>query len=693
MRWIAIVLCLTGWVIPGWSQTSFPMITHTTPVAVQRGTTSEVIVHGQMNFAGAYTMLISGTGVTAEPVPAAAAASGAGTTPAAKPTANSAKFRVTVAADAPLGVREYRVGTPQGVSSLGQLIVVADPVVVEEKGINEPSNAQKVPIPVVISGRIEAGENRDFYKFTARAGETLTLEVFCARIQDKIHDLQKHADPLIRLLDSQGRELSASDDSYFADPLLTYKIPADGEYLVEIRDAVYSGDPRWVYALAITNKPYASHAYPLAANPGQTFALVPVGSAKEVAATVTVTAPSVPGIHTIPLPIDAAETNPVPLIVTRLPLVAEQEPNNERAQATRLTLPGGANGQIQEPRDLDFYVFHAQKGKAIRLEVFARRFGTDLRSRVDAIMDLMSATDGRILASNDDGNGKDPLLYFTPPADGDYVVRIRDLNNKGGEGFAYYLEADYDRPDFIIKCDPSKAMIGPGSRTAWYVLVSRRPSFKSPVKVTVEGLPPGMSVNPLTIPENMTTGCLVLTAAADAKLDARMVRVIGTAETVDEDGKPVTLVRQATPVEEIYLPGGGRGRFDVGMQAVSITDPSDLLEIVVSPNRITLQPGQEITIPVKLKRRADFDKGVTLDVKLRHLGGVFADPLPPGVSLVEGKSKTLLGTKSEGSIVLKAAADAPECTDVPICVQGFVSINFVVKIGYASEPIWISVKK
>jgi hypothetical protein len=75
------------------------------------------------------------------------------------------------------------------------------------------------------------------------------------------------------------------------------------------------------------------------------------------------------------------------------------------------------------------------------------------------------------------------------------------------------------------------------------------------------------------------------------------------------------------------------------------------------------------------------------------LGSVYGNPLPPGVTLVDGKSKTLLGTGSVGHITLRAAPDAPECTDVPICVQGFVAINFVVKIGYASEVISLSVKK
>ena len=33
-----------------------------------------------------------------------------------------------------------------------------------------------------------------------------------------------------------------------------------------------------------------------------------------------------------------------------------------------------------------------------------------------------------------------------------------------------------------------------------------------------------------------------------------------------------------------------------------------------------------------LQRRPDHDKGVSLDVLLRHLGGVFGNPLPPGVT-------------------------------------------------------------
>ena len=39
----------------------------------------------------------------------------------------------------------------------------------------------------------------------AKAGQVLTFEVYSARIQDKIHDLQKHADPLMAVYDLDGK--------------------------------------------------------------------------------------------------------------------------------------------------------------------------------------------------------------------------------------------------------------------------------------------------------------------------------------------------------------------------------------------------------------------------------------------------------------------------------------------------------
>jgi hypothetical protein len=664
---------------PALGQTSYPMITHCTPTAVQRGTTTEVTVEGQMNFAGVYKMLVEGQGVSAEVI---ADKTGAQT--------RSVKLRIKVDAHAALGVREFRLASSLGISSLGQLLIVDDPVVLEAKDNNTVEKAQPIKTPCVVSGRIEAAEDVDCFRFAAKAGQTFTFDVVCARIQDKIHDLQKHADPLISLCDSTGRELAVNDDGVFADPVLTYTIPKDGDYIVQVRDTRYDGDPRWAYALQVTDKPRVTQIFPLAANPGQTIEVQPVGSARLMSPKVSFTAPKELGISSVTFNIGSQSTNPTAFVVTPLPIVTEQEPNDTASQATRLPIPGGANGRIGTKRDLDYFVFHATKGKPIQFEVFARRFGTELVSQLDGILDILNPA-GAVLASNDDANGKDPALVFTPPVDGDYIARLRDLNNKG-EGYVYFLAADWAKPDFTLKCDPSKAMIGPGSRTAWYVQVNRANGFAGPVTVKVNGLPKGVTVNSLTIPPTMTQGLLVVSAAADASQDASMVEIVGTADATI-DGKSETLTRKAVAVEEIYSPGGGRAKFDARMQAVAVTGPSDILDVQVKPDRLLLKPGQEVKLEVTIKRRADYDKAVSLDVLLRHLGGVFGNPLPPGVTISDDKSKTLLGTGNTGYVTLKVDPAAAPIEDVPICVLAHVSINFVVKISYASAPALLTVKK
>src|SRR5579884_2322609 len=98
------VLCLCAG--PLRAQTSYPMITHTTPVAVQRGTTTEVTVEGQMDFAAVYKALFSGDGITAE-VLAAPPAKATG-----KPAlVRSVKLKLTVAADAAPGTRDFRLAS------------------------------------------------------------------------------------------------------------------------------------------------------------------------------------------------------------------------------------------------------------------------------------------------------------------------------------------------------------------------------------------------------------------------------------------------------------------------------------------------------------------------------------------------------------------------------------------------------
>ena len=80
-------------------------------------------------------------------------------------------------------------------------------------------------------------------------GQRVTFEVWGNRLENKIHDLQTHLDPILSLHDQTGRELAAADNTHFADPLLSFQVPASGTYYLQVRDTTYTGNPAWSYAL------------------------------------------------------------------------------------------------------------------------------------------------------------------------------------------------------------------------------------------------------------------------------------------------------------------------------------------------------------------------------------------------------------------------------------------------------------
>ena len=107
------------------------------------------------------------------------------------------------------------------------------PVVTEADDLanDRPATAQNLTLPAVVAGRIGKLEDVDWYAFEAEKGERITFEVWGNRLENKIHDLQTHLDPILSLHDQTGRELAAADNTHFADPLLSYQVPASGNLL------------------------------------------------------------------------------------------------------------------------------------------------------------------------------------------------------------------------------------------------------------------------------------------------------------------------------------------------------------------------------------------------------------------------------------------------------------------------------
>jgi hypothetical protein len=150
-----------------------------------------------------------------------------------------------------------------------------------------------------------------------------------------------------------------------------------------------------------------------------------------------------PGIYSFRLKTPLGTTNLSSFYVGALRETAEQESNDSLAEAQRLSLPTTVVGELQQLGDADSFKFTAKAGQQLVFNVVAAEFG----SKLDAVLTLFDAQ-GRQLAENNDFQGqRDALLAHTFAADGDYTVRLTDLEKNGQPmtgarlQFAYRLNA------------------------------------------------------------------------------------------------------------------------------------------------------------------------------------------------------------------------------------------------------------
>ncbi len=697
MAWNMLAgVLLAACVQPAAAQLSYPMVMSVKPVAIQQGTTAELTVNSRYSMAGAYVVQVSGGGVTGEALlPPPTPDDGK-----KKADLTALKVRFTVAPDALPGVRDFRIGTPSGVSTVGQLVVVRDPVVVETPNNDKPEQATPATLPATLCGTIEKAEDVDYFRFHVEAGQAFTFHVRSSRLQDRIHDLQNHSDPIVTLRTATGTTIAASDNHFYGDPLLSHRFEQAGDYLLEIRDVRFEGNTYWEYCIEANSRPFVETVFPLAVARGQSAPLELVGY--QLPATPTSVACTAPmdmplGLQAMRLPVGAETTDPVPVVITDLPLVAEAPgDNNAVDKAQPISVPVGINGRIEGEADVDHYVFEAKKGETYSLEIVARR----QRSSLDSYLRVLNDK-GQQLAANDDArfgrrNHSDSWIEnWTAPADGKFVIEVRDVHLRGGAAFPYFLKVQRSQPYFDLYMDTDKTQLTPGGCGVIYCRVERKNGFTGPVELRVEGLPQSVIASCGKILDGKSQdGCIVLEADPDAPLTLSNVTIIGSATHALPDGSSLALESRAVPYQEIYLPGGGRGHWPVDAHAVAVMGYGDLRWVALSDYDVRLKPGESKTIAVKIERSPGFTANVTLEMVYQHLGSIFGNPLPPGVTIDDKASKTLLaGGATEGQIVLKAAADAPPVERQLAAVMANVSVNFVMKTTYASRPVTITVEK
>jgi hypothetical protein len=699
--YVVLLACPTAF-----GETDYPTLLGAYPAGVQRGQSTDVLVYTwRSSLAGAYTLLFDG-----DPKDFQATLLSDG-------KQGPLSVRLTVAANARTGIRQFRVATPQGVSTVASLVVGDEPGVQEVETHDTPEKAQAVTLPATIHGRLHRPEKIDWYKFRVEAGDEVSFAVLAARLQFQLY-YSYFVDPMLILTDDKGHELATNDDYFAADPFLRHRFAKAGEYRVAIRDNRFRGEMPSSYQLTIARQPFVSCVFPLAVERDREVKLRPT-QAGEPARNLSPVSVRIPadwahGSHELALTINGQQSNRVPMLVSDLPTSLEVGGNDSLKKAEQLSVNTGVNGSLNAPGEVDWFRFDARKGEMYELEVFARRY----QSELDPILSVHDAT-GKELALNDDTvldrrdymslTTKDSRITWTAPEDKTYYLRLTDVQGNGGPGYVYFLTCRVAKPDFVLWCEPDdKANIGPGCSTTWHLHLERLNGLKGPVQVEVQGLPQALTASRLVLtdktnektardhlnnPHREQEGCLVLSAAPDAKMQAANVRVIGTAKVKDAEGRETTVVRECRPLMGRHYQGPCR----VAMHSVAVTKSATLV-VTPSATEAKLVPGGSVRIDFELKRGPDLpaDFKFVFGPEFSKLGignnTIGSDPFPPGISVDLVKSKVRLGpNENKGWIVLNATASTEPVGDVPFSIMASAGADGRRPILYSTPAIYLTV--
>jgi hypothetical protein len=616
------------------------VLTSIYPAGGQRGHTVEVTVTG--TGLAPQEVLVTGGGVTGRVLETK--------------SATQARVSVTIALDAAPGEREFRLRNAGGVSNRARFMVGTLPEINEVEPNSTKAQAQKIAsLPVVINGQILPSD-RDYFQFHARAGETLVCAVEARSLLPFIADaVPGWFDPVLEIYDSEGKQIRYADDFGFKpDPVLFFRAPQDGDYIIELRDIIYRGRADFVYRLTLGAVPYVTSIFPLGGQRGSQVD-VELRGVNLTERTARIAIPSEgPRVMRI-------TANAIPFAASDLPAVRANGSNHTQPQAQRVAAPVAIDGWIAQPGDSDYYVFRTEKGQKLLLEVQARR----LDSPLDSILTLYNEK-REVLAENDDWT--DPLesqlthhadshLVYTFPAAGDYWVRLRDVQGKGGEQYAYRLLMAPPKPDFALRITPDNPRLGQGDTAAITVTALRRDDFAGDIALSVEDLPPDYAASDGLIPAGQTEGRLTITAPPDATPGILSPTIVGTA-TVGQE----TVRRKAESTEAMMQAFAYTHYLTTERLLMAVTPPAAFTISAQVPAREVLEvkPGGETPIVIKVRRKPGAANAVTIvAVRLAN-------------NTISTKSIQVTPDKDEVTVAVAVSKDAKPGLRQDIIISGFM---------------------
>ncbi|MCE9607311.1 MAG: PPC domain-containing protein [Planctomycetia bacterium] len=584
----------------------------------------------------------------------------------AKPPGN--KFTITVPATTPPGIYDLRAVTQHGLSSPRSFLVsrLVERLEGEANDTAETPNGASqniIPLNSVVSGKIEKAGDVDWYRFNAKAGDRVVVECWAERIDSQLR-------PVIEIYDARGTRLQVNRGLNGGDALVDMRIPADGLYDVRLYDLVFSGGNTHFYRLDFDTEPRPEFALPCVMRRGETKHVTVLGRNLSSPSKSAVTASSTSLSTTMPTALDTVAVSIVapsepdsfvalqqmpaqfavdsfayhhpaghaPLAIgwTDVPVVENLAGHDKKNLALDLAAPCEVSAQLAAAVGRHWYAVTAKRGEVFWFEAFGRRIGSPL----DLDLTIFAPDGEHEIASFHDEltdlggyrfstSHVDPVGRFVAPADGRYLILIRNLI---GGSFddprrIYRLGVRREEPDFALAVvshridQPAGCNIMRGGREWLEVVALRRRGATGPIRVSVDGLPPGVECAEAWIGPQQDRAPLVFTASSESPTFAGAIQVVGHYE---QDG--VSIVRPARAGTMIApnrpLPSGRLA------QEIPLTVAGDIpFTLVAAPKSVAIDQEGVLDVNISLESRGERP---TAPVRLTAVGlpqGVFAEPI------------------------------------------------------------------
>jgi hypothetical protein len=409
------------------------------------------------------------------------------------------KFKVEVANDAAAGIYWMRMHNADGAAVMRPFVVGTLPEVMESETNDLPDKPQVLEPRTVLNGKLGKTGDVDGYRVDLTRGQTLVAAI---EANSRLGSPMDAVMQVCALSDSHGKTeafvIAQNHDAVGLDPQIVFTAERDGAYLVRLfsfpatpdQSIRFAGGDDYIYRLTLTIDPYIDHALPLAVPREESQ--VQLGG-WNLGTITTAIVPPLSAEASVLTPPDEPQAwiwRPEAAGAVLVPRVEHPTVTG----VSELTPPMTVSGRLAKVGQVDLYSLEAKKDKKLRFKVAAKALGYP----TDAVLAVLDSA-GKPVAEADDASrdDRDPILDFTPPADGRYMLALRDLANRGDFRLVYRLTAEPVEPDFSLTLAADSFVMEKGKPLEIAVNVNARDGLKEPIEIRAIGLPDGVTAEPV----------------------------------------------------------------------------------------------------------------------------------------------------------------------------------------------------